>query len=204
MTRVRGNMAQTKRTIEDRQTGYVRPQRPAPASWRFETVRPYPPQVPEVEPLRTNRRTKKRTYTEPDTPKKSRRRDKAQTIDSINVSSIRYKYVPAKQKVSLVVLLTVVVALLVLIPIAMSAINASVQNDINKLNANIAAAKEDINEVTIEIDKSKDIGVIEKRARDELGMTYPEASQIVYLSDITLETPEDFAIKLKENAYGTE
>jgi cell division protein FtsL len=185
-------MAQTKRTTENRQTEFVRPQRPAPASWRFETARPYPSHVPEVEPPR------------PDTPKKSRRKNKTQVIDDINVSSIRYKYVPAKQKVSLVVLLTIVVALLVLIPIAMSAINASVQNDINKLNANIASTKEDINEVTIEIDKSKDIGVIEKRAREELGMTYPEASQIVYLSDIALETPEDFAIKLKENAYGTE
>jgi cell division protein FtsL len=197
-------MAQTKRTIEDRHTEFVRPQRPAPASWRFETARPYPSQVPEVESPHPNRRTKKRPYAEPNIPKKSRRKDKVRGIDGINVSSIRYKYVPAKQKVSLVVLLIVVVALLVLIPIAMSAFNASVQNDINKLNAKIASAKEDINEVTIEIDKSKDIGVIEKRAREELGMTYPEASQIVYLSDIAVETPEDFAAKLKENAYGTE
>jgi cell division protein FtsL len=194
-------MAQTKRTTEDRQTEFVRPQRPAPASWRFETARPYPAQRPDVA----------RPYAEPDTPKKSRgkseksRKNKAKAIDVINnVSSIRYKYVPTKQKASMILMLVIVVALLVLIPIAMSAINSSVQNDINKLNANIASAKEDINEVTIEIDKSKDIGVIEKRAKDELDMTYPEASQIVYLGDITVEIPEDFAIKLKENAYGTE
>jgi cell division protein FtsL len=189
-------MAQVNRTTENFEIGFARPSRPAPASWRLETARPYSPRVREPLPPTPIQR--------PETKKEKKARIKAEkhSLENIRVNSVSYQYVSPKQKMSWLTLIILFVAIPLIVSIAMSAINASIQNDINKLNASIASAKEDINDIKIEIRKSSDTGEIEKRAKGELGMVYPNASQIVYISDIKAEAKAAAKADAKKAAAG--
>ncbi|MDR2133428.1 MAG: hypothetical protein LBP30_08860 [Clostridiales Family XIII bacterium] len=81
-----------------------------------------------------------------------------------------------------------------------SAWMTSIKYEINQITAAVEETCAEIEKLTVKIEKSTGINVIELRAINELGMIYPSAEQVVYIED---EPPpmNDFAQYIKENAY---
>ncbi|MDR1245825.1 MAG: hypothetical protein LBK57_02215 [Clostridiales Family XIII bacterium] len=76
----------------------------------------------------------------------------------------------------------------------------SIQYDINNVVKATDAVYEEIDKLTVKIEKGTGIGVIEYRAVNELGMIYPTADQVVYAEKEPLPV-NDFAQYIKENTY---
>lgn len=57
-----------------------------------------------------------------------------------------------------------------------------------------------IDNLNVAIKKESNIAIIEEKATSELGMIYPQGSQIVRLGEKKVEV-SDFAMTLKEQAY---
>lgn len=62
---------------------------------------------------------------------------------------------------------------------------ASIQNDINKIEANAAVLQEDVENLQLAIEQKKNIAVIESKAI-KLGMIYPrpDKGELIYLDDL--------------------
>jgi cell division protein FtsL len=76
-----------------------------------------------------------------------------------------------------------------------------VQKEINDLKRGIAQVDDDIANLKIEIEQSKNMQLIKIRAQEELNMKEPSFDQYVYLSDLP-EPQSDFGKYIKERAYG--
>ncbi|MBQ2747781.1 MAG: cell division protein FtsL [Firmicutes bacterium] len=99
-----------------------------------------------------------------------------------------------------IVLLTILAGILGVSVIISSAYAAQLKYDINMLISENAVIEGEIQNLNVEIKKETNITTIERKAMEELGMTYPYGSQIVYLG-IDKEPGGDFAMVLKEHAY---
>ena len=87
--------------------------------------------------------------------------------------------------------------------ILLAAEAAVTQKEINNLKHEIAQVDDDIANLKIEIEQSKNMQLIKIRAMEELGMQEPSFDQYVYISELPDPGP-DFGKYIKERAYGAE
>jgi hypothetical protein len=85
--------------------------------------------------------------------------------------------------------------------IFLAAYGASVQREINRVNAKTAVLREEIDNLTLSIEKGRNIETIEQKALLEQGMIYPAGAQLKYLEELQLQ-PTDLAQSIREHAYG--
>lgn len=107
--------------------------------------------------------------------------------------------VSAKDRLRLI-MLTVFIGVLGVAVIISAAYAAQLKYDINTLISQNTVIEGEIANLNVELKKATNITTIEKRAMEELGMTYPYGSQIVYLKGED-EISSEFAMLLKEQAY---
>jgi len=81
-----------------------------------------------------------------------------------------------------------------------SAYTAGLNYEINNMRAANDEIAQDIELLTVELKTATNVAVIEEKAINDLGMVYPAAGSIVYISKET-EPVTDFAMLLKEQAY---
>lgn len=108
-------------------------------------------------------------------------------------------FMSAKDKFRLI-MLTVFAGILGVGIIISSAYAAQLKYDINMLISENTVIEGEIQNLNVEIKKETNISTIEKKAIEELGMTYPYGSQIVYLGEKD-SVDGSFAMTLKEQAY---
>lgn len=77
---------------------------------------------------------------------------------------------------------------------------ATLKCNINKLIASNAEIEKDIETLNVEIKTANNISTIEAKAIGELGMIYPSAAEIVYVTAQS-EPATNFGVLLKEQAY---
>jgi cell division protein FtsB len=85
--------------------------------------------------------------------------------------------------------------------IFLMAYGASIQRDLNHANSEMVSVKDDIDNLTLAIERGQNVGAIERKAADELGMIHPGETQLKYLAELELE-PTDMAQSIREKAYG--
>lgn len=105
----------------------------------------------------------------------------------------------AKDKFRLI-LLMIFIGILGVGVIISAAYAAQLKYDINILISENAVIEGEIANLNVDLKRETNIATIEKKAMEELGMTYPYGSQIVYLGD-DKEAEGGFAMVLKEHAY---
>ena len=96
--------------------------------------------------------------------------------------------------------LTVIMGLVLVGMIIISAYGANIKYDINNLTKENAVIQGEIENLNVEIKSAVNIGAIEQRAINELGMVYPEVTQFKYLG-AEPETTHNLASVIKEKAY---
>jgi hypothetical protein len=77
---------------------------------------------------------------------------------------------------------------------------SSIQFGINSMAKATEETYAEIEALSVKIERSTSISVVEYRAINELGMIYPAANQVVYLEEEPVPM-NDFAQYIKENAY---
>ena len=77
---------------------------------------------------------------------------------------------------------------------------SSIQYEINRITKAAETTWEELEKLSVKIEKGTGIGVIELRATEELGMIYPAAEQVVYIEEEPAPV-NDFAQYIRENAY---
>lgn len=90
------------------------------------------------------------------------------------------------------------VCVLMLCNIGITAYSSTLQYEINTMDSRIASVQRDVQNLQIKIKQAANITNLEARAA-ELGLVYPDFSQIVYLR--AENNIEDFALALMESAY---
>ncbi len=95
--------------------------------------------------------------------------------------------------------LTVIAGFLGICIIISTAFCATLQYQINTLTEQNAQIEKEIQDVNITLQSKNSLPVLEKKAREKLGMTYPKPSQIVYVGNTT--APQDFEATVKDQAY---
>ena len=95
--------------------------------------------------------------------------------------------------------LTLIFGIMCIAIIILTAFAATLQYQINRLTMENNEISKEIEDTDIKLRTANSVTALEKKARGKLGMKYPSASQIVYVSDIT--APKDFAATVKEEAY---
>ncbi len=106
--------------------------------------------------------------------------------------------IAAKDKKRLLALTVILGAMCIAIIISV-AFAATLQYQINRITLENTEISREIEDINIKLQTANSVTVLEKKASGKLGMKYPSASQIVYVSDIT--APKDFAATVKEEAY---
>ncbi len=106
--------------------------------------------------------------------------------------------IAAKDKKRLLALTVILGAMCIAIIISV-AFAATLQYQINRITQENTEISREIEDINIKLQTANSVTVLEKKASGKLGMKYPSASQIVYVSDIT--APKDFAATVKEEAY---
>lgn len=107
--------------------------------------------------------------------------------------------ITAKDKARLL-LLTITAGILCIGLIISTAYAASIKYSINETIRQNSALEAEIEMLNVKIYSANNIGAIEKKAINELGMVYPKSKQIIYL-DPTENPGADFASNLKKQAY---
>lgn len=97
-------------------------------------------------------------------------------------------------------LLTILTGLVCICLIVMSAYAAQIKYNINGILAETDRVQGEIANLNVDIKSASNISVIEQRAKAELGMVYPDADQIAYLSTDG-DKIKDFNLALKRIAY---
>lgn len=121
-----------------------------------------------------------------------------------NVKKERVK-APAKKEIlsakdkSRVLMLTLIAGVLGVCIIISVAFCATLQHQINTLTAANSEIEKEIQEVNVTLQTENSMAALEKKAKNDLGMTYPKSSQIVYINDIV--APGDFEATAKDEAY---
>jgi cell division protein FtsL len=106
--------------------------------------------------------------------------------------------IAAKDKKRLLAL-TVILGVMCIAIIISAAFAATLQYRINRITLENTEISREIEDINIKLQTANSVTALEKKASGKLGMKYPSASQIVYVSDIT--APKDFAATVKEEAY---
>lgn len=96
-------------------------------------------------------------------------------------------------------MLTVIAGILCIGIIISTAFCATLQYQINSLTAENTQIEKEIQDVNITLQTKNSLPELEKKAKNKLGMTYPKASQIVYVG--TGAKTGDFEATVKEQAY---
>ena len=107
--------------------------------------------------------------------------------------------ISAKDKTRLIMLIVFLGTLCIGI-IVSTAYAAKLQYDINTILNENNRLQGEIDNLNVAIKKESNIAIIEEKATSELGMIYPQGSQIVRLGEKKVEV-SDFAMTLKEQAY---
>ena len=107
--------------------------------------------------------------------------------------------ISAKDKTRLIMLIVFLGTLCIGI-IVSTAYAAKLQYDINTILNENNILQGEIDNLNVAIKKESNIAIIEEKATSELGMIYPQGSQIVRLGEKKVEG-SDFARTLKEQAY---
>ena len=107
--------------------------------------------------------------------------------------------ISAKDKTRLIMLIVFLGTLCIGI-IVSTAYAAKLQYDINTILNENNILQGEIDNLNVAIKKESNIAIIEEKATSELGMIYPQGSQIVRLGEKKVEV-SDFARTLKEQAY---
>ena len=142
--------------------------------------RPYePPRYREREAYRSTRPVRNEADYHPQTPLKT--------------------MTPAELRAIFLVVAVVMAVSMVIIMLAAEA--AMTQKEINDLRNGIAQVDDDIANLKIEIEQSKNMQIIKNRAADELGLKEPSFDQYVYVRELP-EPQTDFGRYIKERAYG--
>ena len=81
----------------------------------------------------------------------------------------------------------------------LNAVSSKLQYDINRINNQIQQTGWEIRALEVSVNTQSNITNLEQKAA-ELGMVYPNFSDIVYLRGDTPEV-EDLALALRENVY---
>ena len=100
-----------------------------------------------------------------------------------------------------IILVVVIVMAVSLFIIVLAAEAAMTQKEINDLRNGIAKVDDDIANLKIEIEQSKNMQIIKNRATEELGLKEPSFDQYVYIKELP-EPQSDFGSYIKERAYG--
>ena len=106
---------------------------------------------------------------------------------------------PAELRAILLVVAVVMAVSMTIIILAAEA--AMTQKEINDLRSGIAQVDDDIANLKIEIEQSKNMQIIKNRAAEELGLKEPSFDQYVYIKELP-EPDSDFGRYIKERAYG--
>ena len=107
--------------------------------------------------------------------------------------------ISAKDKTRLIMLIVFLGTLCIGI-IVSTAYAAKLQYDINTILNENNILQGEIDNLNVAIKKESNIAIIGEKATIELGMIYPQGSQIVRLGEKKVEV-SDFAMTLKEQAY---
>ena len=107
--------------------------------------------------------------------------------------------ISAKDKTRLIMLIVFLGTLCIGI-IVSTAYAAKLQYDINTILNENNILQGEIDNLNVAIKKESNIAIIEEKATSELGMIFPQGSQIVRLGEKKVEV-SDFAMTLKEQAY---
>ena len=107
--------------------------------------------------------------------------------------------ISAKDKTRLIMLIVFLGTLCIGI-IVSTAYAAKLQYDINTILNENNILQGEIDNLNVAIKKESNIAIIEEKATSELGMIYPQGSQIGRLGEKKVEV-SDFAMTLKEQAY---
>lgn len=75
---------------------------------------------------------------------------------------------------------------------------SQLQYDLLSLNKDIIELKEEKQGLILELERIKESGLIEKRAKEELGMQYPTKEQIVFVSVGDIEAEEKTEVQVAE------
>jgi cell division protein FtsL len=100
----------------------------------------------------------------------------------------------------MLMVLTILLGLVCIGMIISSAYAASIKYDINTLIKENEVIQGEIENLDVEIKSAINIGNIEARAIEELGMVYPEVTQFRYISQGSEAIP-NLASVIKEQAY---
>lgn len=124
---------------------------------------------------------------------------KPKTERTQNIKSKEKPTISTKEKFRLV-LLTIVVGILCVSLILTTAYAAKIKFNINTMLKENVIIQGEIENLNVNINKGKNIQIVEARAVAELGMVYPASNQLVYVQGDTNKI-KDFALVLKEQAY---
>ena len=124
---------------------------------------------------------------------------KPKTERTQNIKSKEKQTISTKEKFRLV-LLTIVVGILCVSLILTTAYAAKIKFNINTMLKENVIIQGEIENLNVNINKGKNIQIVEARAVAELGMVYPASNQLVYVQGDTNKI-KDFALVLKEQAY---
>lgn len=109
------------------------------------------------------------------------------------------KVLSTKQKAKVIFAISLLGALCVMI-IVSTAYISQIKYNINRIESEAIGLEKDIQNIQIDIQKSKEINQLEAKAIQNLGMSYPSIDQIVFLSTVQAEDVDLGAI-LKDQAF---
>ncbi len=107
----------------------------------------------------------------------------------------------AKDRQHLLMML-IVAGLLGIIVIITTAFSATINYKNNQLQNDITVLEGEVEALEIAIQSESNIAAVEKKASSDLGMKYAEGNSYVVISSEEKSENDNFAAKLKDNAYG--
>ena len=107
--------------------------------------------------------------------------------------------VTARDKKNLM-LVMFVVGMVVIAAIFFHVLSATVNYHINDIKAQNEVLQGEIETLSVEINSARNIGAIEEKATEDLGMVAPSAKKSVYIKDTDVPK-KNLARSLKKNAY---
>ena len=134
-------------------------------------------------------------------PKRDERRAAPKPLFEEDYHPVTPLKIMTPAEVRAIVLVVLVVTAIAMGIIFLSAQAAVAQKEINDLKKGIAHIDDDIANLKIEIEQSRNMQLIKDRALTELGMKEPSFEQYVYIDELP-EIKTDFGRYIKERAYG--
>lgn len=93
-----------------------------------------------------------------------------------------------------------IIGFILISTVIVSAYTANLKYENNELIAANEELQNDIDMLNVKIQTAVNLENIEKVAKTKLGMTYPDSSQYIYISNEDVPTA-DFAVNLKDKVY---